>query len=30
MNQFEEQADKWWENGGPFDLLHINGGMFKG
>ncbi len=22
MNQFEEQADKWWENGGPFDLLH--------
>lgn len=22
MNQFEEQADKWWEAGGPFDLLH--------
>ena len=22
MNQFEAQADKWWEDGGPFDLLH--------
>ena len=22
MNQFEVQADKWWKDGGPFDLLH--------
>lgn len=22
MNQFEAQADKWWEDDGPFDLLH--------
>ena len=22
MNQFEAQADKWWDEDGPFDLLH--------
>lgn len=22
MNQFEAQADKWWDDKGPFDLLH--------
>ena len=22
MNQFEAQADKWWDENGPFDLLH--------